>query len=66
MAAGMIIVAIIAYSVSSNEFSSIRLEQMEITEATSKVVGAGLLITYVLVAFALLAIVFSTISRIFK
>lgn len=66
MAAGMIIVAVIAYSVSSNEFSSIRLEQMGITEATSKVVGAGLLITYVLLAFALLAIVFSTVSRIFK
>jgi len=64
--AGMVVVALISYALSTNEFSAAQLEKMQITEATSKMVGAGLFFTYFLAIVALLAIVYSAVSRIFK
>jgi len=62
----MVVVAIISYTLSSNEFSAAQLEKMQITAATSKMVGAGLMFTYFLAIVALLAIVYSAVSRMFK
>lgn len=62
----MAILAIISYSLSTNEFNAFQLEEMDITAATSKIVGAGLIFTYALMALALLAIILSSVSRIFK
>jgi hypothetical protein len=62
----MVVVAIISYTLSSNEFSAAQLEKMQITAATSKMVGAGLMFTYFLAVVALLAIVYSAVSRMFK
>lgn len=62
----MAVVAIISYVFSTNEFTSAQLEKMRITETTSKLVGAGLLFTYFLAAVAILAIIYSAVSRIFK
>lgn len=62
----MVVVAIVSYALSSNEFSAAQLEKMQITAATSKMVGAGLVFTYILAIVALLAIVYSAVSRIFK
>jgi len=62
----MVILAIISYSVSTNEFNEFQLEEMEVTATTSRIVGAGLVFTYALAIIALLAIVFSSVSRIFK
>ena len=62
----MAVVAVISYVFSTNEFTSAQLEKMQITETTSKLVGAGLLFTYFLAAVAILAIIYSAVSRIFK
>jgi hypothetical protein len=62
----MVVVAIVSYVLSTNEFTTAQLEKMQITETTSKLVGAGLFFTYFLSAVALLAIVYSAVSRMFK
>ena len=64
--AAMVIVAIVSYALSTNEFTNAQLEKMQITEATSKMVGAGLFFTYFLAIVALLSIVYSAVSRMFK
>jgi hypothetical protein len=43
-----------------------QLEKMEISETTSRMVGAGLFFTYFLAAVAILAIIYSAVSRMFK
>jgi hypothetical protein len=62
----MVVVAIVSYFLSTNEFTTAQLEKLQITETTSKLVGAGLFFTYFLAAVALLAIVYSAVSRMFK
>lgn len=64
--ASMVVVAIVSYVFSTNEFTAAQLEKMEITETTSKLVGAGLFFTYFLSAVAILAIIYSAVSRMFK
>lgn len=60
------VVAIISYSLAGNSFSEIKLEQMKITEHTSKLVGMGLLFTYITAGFAILAVIFSSVSKLLK
>ncbi len=62
----MVVLAIIAYALSTNEFSALQLEQMKSTAETSVTVGAGLIFLYILAALAILSIIFASISRIFK
>lgn len=64
--AGMVVLAIISYTLSTNEFSALQLEKLNISENTSRMVGTGLIFTYVLAGLAVLAIIFSAVSRIFK
>lgn len=63
---GMVILAIIAYSISSNEFSELQLEKLDSSVMTSKLVGAGLIFMYALAIIGVLAIFYASISRIFK
>ncbi|MBW6459180.1 MAG: hypothetical protein K0B08_01285 [Bacteroidales bacterium] len=64
---GMIaVIAVIAFLLSGNEYTATQLVKLKITETTSRVVGAGLIITYLLGIVALLSIVYATISSIFK
>ncbi len=62
----MVVIGIVSYSMSGNEFSAIWLEQKDVTVATSRIVGAGLFFSYFLAALAVLAIVVASIARIFK
>jgi hypothetical protein len=64
--AGMVVVAVLSYVFSTNELTAAQLEKYNITETTSKLVGAGLVFTYFLAAVAILAIVYSAVSRMFK
>jgi hypothetical protein len=59
-------VAIISYSLAGNSFSEIKLEQMKITAHTSKLVGMGLLFTYITAGFAILAVIYSSVSKLLK
>jgi hypothetical protein len=60
------VVAIISYSLAGNSFSDIKLEQMKITAHTSKLVGMGLLFTYITAGFAIIAVIYSSISKLLK
>lgn len=60
------VVAIISYSLSGNSFSALKLEALKITAHTSKLVGMGLLFTYITAVLALLAVLFSSIYKIIK
>jgi len=62
----MVVLAIISYVLSGNEFSSLQLEQMKSTAETSVTVGAGLIFLYILAALAILSIIYASVSRIFK
>ena len=60
------VVAVLAFVISGNEYSTTQLVKLKITETTSRIVGAGLIITYLLGIVALLSIVYATVSSIFK
>jgi hypothetical protein len=62
----MVVLAVISYALSTNEFSALKLEAMESSAETSVMVGAGLIFLYILAALAILSIVYASISRIFK
>lgn len=60
------VIALIAYSVAGNSFSETRLELLNIDAHTSKLVGMGLYFTYFAGIAAILAIIFSSVIKIFK
>jgi len=62
----LVVLGIISYAISGNEFTSLQLEKMEITADTSRWVGAGLIFTYILAGLTVISIVYASISRIFK
>ena len=62
----MVVIAIIAYSLSQVNFTELQLEKLGTTTSTVKYVGAGLIFTYILASLAVLSIVYASISRIFK
>ena len=62
----MIVIAIIAYSLSQVSFTEIQLEKLDTSAETAKYVGAGLIFTYILAGLTVLSIIYASISRIFK
>ena len=56
----------VAYALSDNSFTSVQLEKMETTAETSVLVGAGLIYTYFIFGLAIVAIIYASISSIFK
>ncbi len=56
----------ISYSLSDNTFSPTELENMKTTANVSVMVGAGLIYTYFISGFAIVAIIYASISNIFK
>ena len=64
--AAMVVLAVVSYALSTNEFSALKLEEMESSAETSVMVGAGLIFLYILAALAILSIIYASISRIFK
>ena len=62
----MVVLAIIAYTLSTVGFTDLQLEKLGVSADTSKYVGAGLIFTYILAALAVLSIIYASISKIFK
>jgi hypothetical protein len=60
------VIAVISYSIAGNTFSEARLLDLNATAETSKLVGMGLLFTYITASIAILAILFSSFSKFFK
>jgi hypothetical protein len=62
----MVLVGFIAYMLAGNIYSTFQLEKMGVSESVSRFVGAGLIFSYLLAALAVLAILLSSVSKIFK
>ncbi|MBU2649775.1 MAG: hypothetical protein KKA81_02470 [Bacteroidetes bacterium] len=62
----LVVLGIVSYAFSGNEFTALQLEKMEVTADTSRWVGAGLIFTYILAGLTVISIVYASISRIFK
>lgn len=60
------VIALISYSLSGNTFSEVKLQTLNITAETSKWVGMGLNFTYILAALSILAILYSSVIKLFK
>jgi len=56
----------VAKGMATNQFSPEYLEKMKITAETSVTVGAGLIFTYFVFGVAILAIIYASISSLFK
>ncbi len=61
-----VIIIVISYTMSTNTFTPLRLEELEITANTSKLVGTGLNLTYILFGLTILAAIYSSIVKVFK
>jgi len=60
------LVLAVSYFIAGNEYTALQLEQMEITEQTSKLVGMGLNATFIMFGLAILAFLYSAISKVIK
>lgn len=56
----------VAYYMAGNSFTPAELEKMKTTADISRLVGAGLIYTYFVFGLAVLAIIYASISSIFK
>jgi len=63
---GMVVVIGIAYMLAGNEFTNYRLEELNSTVETSKLVGMGLFATYIAFGLTVIAIFYSSIVKLFK
>lgn len=61
-----VVVIIIGYSMAGNEFSDLRLEELKTTPETSKLVGMGIIATYIALGLAILAAIYASIIKAFK
>ena len=61
-----IVVFGISYSLAGNQLTSLQLEEYHITAQTSKLVGTGLIATYIFFGLAVLVILYSAIVKAFK
>jgi len=62
----LFVMGFICYSIADNTFNIAQLEKLKTTADISKFVGASLYFTYVLGGLAILSVVFSGISGLFK
>lgn len=63
----VIVVCVVGYLLSSGtDISQTFLEKNAATESTSKIVGAGCIITYVMIAVSVLAIIYVECAQLFK
>ena len=63
---GVVALWFVAYALSDNSFTPDQLEKMETSANTSILVGAGLIYTYFVFGLAVLAIIYASVSSIFK
>jgi len=64
--AAAVVVIVVAYSLAGNSFSAYDLEGLETTAETSKLVGMGLIATYIAFGITVLAVLYSSVVKLFK
>ena len=63
---GLVVIGFICYSLASNSFNIVQLEELKSTAEVSKAVGAALYFTYIVGGLAVVSIIFSGIAGLFK
>lgn len=63
---GFVVIGFICYALASNSFNVVELETLKTTAETSKVVGAGLYFTYAIGGIAVITIIYSGVSGLFR
>lgn len=64
--AGFVVIGFICYALASNTFNIVQLETLKTTAEASKMVGAALYFTYIVGGIAVVTILFSGVSGLFK
>ena len=62
----MVVLGIVSYSLSKTGMTALELEKLGVSDETARLVGAGLIFTYILSVIAVLTIVYAGISKLFK
>jgi len=63
---GMVVIVGVAYTLAGNEFTTYRLEELNSTVETSKLVGMGLYTTYIAFGVTVIVILYSSVVKLFK
>ncbi len=63
---GLVVLGIIAYFLSSGADANTTYADLEVSEGTSRMVGSGLLILYIVMGLTVLSIIYVEITRLFK
>lgn len=62
----LVVLCVIAFAISDNEFNTLQLRAYKITESGSRQIGAALIATYFIAGASILAIVYAEISNLIK
>jgi len=62
----LVVVIVIGYSMAGNTFTQLQLETLKTDADTSKLVGMGLYVTYILFGLTILAAIYASIVKVFK
>ena len=64
--AALIVLGILTYVFAKNNYGPAMLEKYKISANTVKMVGAGLTMTYIILAFSIGVLIYSNVSKFFK
>lgn len=62
----LVVVIGLAYMFAGNEFSEYKLEKLDTTAYTSKLVGVGLIATYIAFGLTVVSIIYASVIKLFK
>jgi uncharacterized membrane protein len=62
----IVLIGVIAYSISGNELTDLQLRTYKITETGSRQIGAALIGTYIIAGASILAILYAEVSSLIK
>lgn len=61
-----VVVVVIAYTMATNTFTAYQLEDLGTTAETSKLVGMGLITTYIAFGLTVLSVLYASVVKLFK
>ncbi len=62
----LVLIGIISYLLSSNEFSALQLLEYEVSESGSRLIGAAVIATYFIACASVIAVLYAELSNLFK
>lgn len=62
----LVVIIVVAYALAGNNLTEYRLEELKTTAETSRLVGMGLFATYIAFGLTVVAILYSSVIKLFK